>query len=355
MAYTNNYSYVDTPAYAFDLTYLTGYVVDSVNFTSCWGTNGAVQLGNLQYTITPLLPANGNSLAASDLRNEKDIPIATTNFTAAQYQAADCFNVTLNSAFIPYINTSTPTWITQRLANDVDNSSSGITWVSAQSSNISVTFSEYPAVLYDPFIIVTYHNTTGDVTPPMSITGLIGQSLTCDSADFQWTNPTDTDFNYTYTLKNNVFFGNLSNATTTQNWTGLAESTSYTISTHTVDLTGNMNTTWVNATVTTGACPTPTPTPTPTPSPTTLPIGPAVVNSVSCNSITPSIATALSILGVVLILIGFGILCYSSMFMRSYSMFYTATVISGYGMLILGAVLLMGSMYIINVIAGATC
>ena len=97
--------------------------------------------------------------------------------------------------------------------------------------------------------------TVTDTTPPASITNLANSSVTSSQINWTWTKPTDADFNHTYVLKDNVFYANLSNTTSYSLWTGLTEATSYTISTKTVDITGNMNVTWVNQTATTLANP----------------------------------------------------------------------------------------------------
>ena len=104
---------------------------------------------------------------------------------------------------------------------------------------------------------VTWVNVSAvpDTTPPLSITGLTNTTATtCNSINWTWTKSASVDFNHTYVLKNNVFYANLSNTTTFSLWTGLTESTLYTISTKTVDITGNMNATWVNASYTLSAC-----------------------------------------------------------------------------------------------------
>jgi hypothetical protein len=90
-----------------------------------------------------------------------------------------------------------------------------------------------------------------DITAPRSITGLTNSTVTNNSIMWTWTNPTDTDFNHTVQYKNGVLYYNSSNSTAAIIWTGLTNNTAYTFSSHTVDITGNMNATWVNATATT--------------------------------------------------------------------------------------------------------
>ncbi|WP_187151893.1 right-handed parallel beta-helix repeat-containing protein [Methanosarcina siciliae] len=84
--------------------------------------------------------------------------------------------------------------------------------------------------------------------PPSSITNL---QSTSESTRINWTwqNPPDPDFNHTETYLNNIFQTNTS--TEFFNATGLEPETEYTISTRTVDVSGNINETWVNSTATT--------------------------------------------------------------------------------------------------------
>ncbi len=85
---------------------------------------------------------------------------------------------------------------------------------------------------------------TVNAQPPASITG-----LTNTTGNFwhnwTWTNPVDADFNYTSVYINGSFVINTSNKY--YNLTANAHNQS-TISTHTVDIVGNVNQTWVNHT-----------------------------------------------------------------------------------------------------------
>jgi hypothetical protein len=81
-------------------------------------------------------------------------------------------------------------------------------------------------------------------TPPASITNL--QNTTGNFwHNWTWTNPADADFNYTTIYLNGSWMTNTSNEY--YNLTADAHNQS-TISTHTVDVNGNMNSTWVNLT-----------------------------------------------------------------------------------------------------------
>ena len=89
-----------------------------------------------------------------------------------------------------------------------------------------------------------YRVVTVDTIPPASITG-----LTNSTGDFwhnwTWTNPIDADFNYTSVYINSMWVVNTSNEY--YNLSADAHNSS-TISTKTVDTTGNVNATWVNHT-----------------------------------------------------------------------------------------------------------
>lgn len=93
------------------------------------------------------------------------------------------------------------------------------------------------------YIDVNY--SIADTTPPASITNL-QNTTTYYSINWTWTNPSDSDFNYTMIYINGSFITNTSNVYYLN--ASLSTSTQYTISTHTVDTSGNINSTWVNQT-----------------------------------------------------------------------------------------------------------
>ncbi|RPI40732.1 MAG: PKD domain-containing protein, partial [Methanoregulaceae archaeon] len=102
--------------------------------------------------------------------------------------------------------------------------------------------------------IVPKNITMNEVLVPMGSTNLTNSTANCTNISFSWNNPLHTDFNHTYTLKNNVWAGNYSKTTTSVVWDGLPETTEYTFSARTCDREGHCNTTWVNKTVTTATC-----------------------------------------------------------------------------------------------------
>ncbi|MCK5217385.1 MAG: PKD domain-containing protein, partial [Methanosarcinales archaeon] len=87
-----------------------------------------------------------------------------------------------------------------------------------------------------------------DITPPSSITNF-HPTPSPTHINWTWTTPSDPDFNHTQIYLNSLHQTNTS--TTFFNATSLAPNTEYTLSTRTVDTTGNINTTWINNTATT--------------------------------------------------------------------------------------------------------
>lgn len=93
--------------------------------------------------------------------------------------------------------------------------------------------------------------TTGDSTPPASVTNLQNSAVGPTWIRWTWTNPTDSDFSHVMVYIDNSFVTTTSNAY--YELSGLAEGTIYTIGLQTVDTTGNINTERVNDAATTAA------------------------------------------------------------------------------------------------------
>jgi parallel beta-helix repeat protein len=87
-----------------------------------------------------------------------------------------------------------------------------------------------------------------DITPPASVTNLHNVSYAPDFINWVWGDPSDTDFDHVMVYIDGIFRTNISKGIQSYNATGLALDTSYTISTHTVDSSGNINLTWINNT-----------------------------------------------------------------------------------------------------------
>jgi hypothetical protein len=102
-------------------------------------------------------------------------------------------------------------------------------------------------------LIIIRYTIGEDTIPPASVSNTGNSTTTASSINFTWTNPADADFNLTMVYKLGAFFHNVTNASSSDNWTGLTESTEYTIGTRTVDITGNVNSTWINWSATTNS------------------------------------------------------------------------------------------------------
>jgi len=113
--------------------------------------------------------------------------------------------------------------------------------MSGETYAVSVTFGDGDGMLS----YATAYFTLGDLTPPRSITDLHPTRGTT-WINWTWTNPPDLDFNHTMVYLNGTWQANTSNPF--YNATGLSPDASYEIGTHTVDTSGNVNTTWVNQT-----------------------------------------------------------------------------------------------------------
>ena len=121
----------------------------------------------------------------------------------------------------------------------------------AQEEYINGTIDEvkiYNRALDADEIMADYEKGLEDKTPPASISNL--QNFTGTTwINWTWTNPEDADFNHTTVHINGTFVENRSESTPFYNATYTAHATR-TISTHTVDNSGNTNSTWVNQTTT---------------------------------------------------------------------------------------------------------
>ncbi len=91
-----------------------------------------------------------------------------------------------------------------------------------------------------------------DITPPASIT-FTGMTRGFTYINWTWNDPADPDFAGVWIWIDNVFKENLSKGIQNFNDTSFTENTMHTISTRTIDESGNMNQTWFNRTDRTNA------------------------------------------------------------------------------------------------------
>jgi hypothetical protein len=85
-----------------------------------------------------------------------------------------------------------------------------------------------------------------DTTPPASVTNLVSTGQTNESISWSWTNPADPDFNHVIIYLDAANVANTTGTTYTAN--GLTPNSTYMITLHTVDTTGNVNATDVSET-----------------------------------------------------------------------------------------------------------
>lgn len=98
---------------------------------------------------------------------------------------------------------------------------------------------------------VSINYTVPDVTPPASVTNLANMSQGTTWIYWNWTNPTDSDFNSSIIYLNGTNVANTSN--NYYNATGLIQNTNYTIRINTKDSAGNVNYTNVTSTAKTSS------------------------------------------------------------------------------------------------------
>ncbi|APH38361.1 S-layer protein domain-containing protein [Methanohalophilus halophilus] len=91
--------------------------------------------------------------------------------------------------------------------------------------------------------------TTDDIIPPASINNLNESNVGLEEITWSWDNPLDSDFDYVMIYLNDTWQTNTSSESYTNS--SLDPGSDYEISTHTVDTSGNINSTWVNDTATT--------------------------------------------------------------------------------------------------------
>ncbi len=90
--------------------------------------------------------------------------------------------------------------------------------------------------------------TKKDTTKPASISSLTNKSYATSYIKWTWKDPKDADFSRVMVYIDGAFKKNVTKGTMYYNATGFTRNTLHRISTHTVDTSGNVNTTWVNHT-----------------------------------------------------------------------------------------------------------
>lgn len=203
----------------------------------------------MNLTVTSFNPANPLILSKSDFQTRNWL-VYSNNISISSWQTEARNNFTLSNLSVISKTGLTPLFVTTKW--DIDNS--GPTAVAGTKIVKTGIYDTTKGTTFRPFLEIDFTPAAEeDTTPPASITDLANET-TCNSINWTWTNPADADFNHTMIYSEAGFLYNKSNTTAFDLWSGIAESTSYTISTKTCDITGNCNQSWVNQTAITGTC-----------------------------------------------------------------------------------------------------
>jgi len=216
-------------------------------------------------------PASAQSMDIDDysvaVGTEITIPL---NIFESESIAGGFINISFNSSII-YIKNVTAGDFGSPVAN-INNTNGWVRIVAADNKAINKNTSVLANLVINGtsngssdliFEYVSLNNGTGDLVTPLISNGRITVTLSLDTTppssiynlesgnsstwiNWTWNNPLDLDFNHTMVYLDGIFAGNTSDQYF--NATGLLEGTAHTISTHTVDVIGNVNETWVNDT-----------------------------------------------------------------------------------------------------------
>jgi hypothetical protein len=252
---TNKYIEIGRMATTFNTSTIgSGSTIDNGTFRLLHYSNQRTLGGTSEVCILQGSPVNPLSYVAGDY-DAINLATVTELGNRVDYSGLgsneDMF-FTLNAAGKSAINKTGFTVIYTIDGDECDNSFSG-TWGASYVRRAYIRSLEHSTEAYRPYLEIGYTigGGGGDTTPPASITSFSSNSVTCTEENITWVNPPDADFNHTQMYKDNVWQINETNTTTFHKFTGLNSWQSYTYSTHTCDLTGNCNTTWVNQTVAT--------------------------------------------------------------------------------------------------------
>lgn len=124
--------------------------------------------------------------------------------------------------------------------------SSGVSALNMSNVRLVDPYGNYiPLILLNGTVII---NEKPDITPPECVGNLIKTGSNRKYIEWSWTDPTSPDFASVMVYINGEFKTNVTKGIKSYKATGLTPNNYYTISTHTVDTSGNINQTWVNNT-----------------------------------------------------------------------------------------------------------
>ncbi|RLJ00153.1 MAG: hypothetical protein DRP08_06690, partial [Candidatus Aenigmatarchaeota archaeon] len=238
--------------------YLPAFGKETVSFT--WSSSGG------SHRISVKLNPDRTIEESYYTNNEayKDITVTPkTDFTPPEISNVQALDITTNSATI--------TWDTDELSNSLvkyGETPGNYTLSKSDSSyvlkhNLTLTGLKDNTTYYyivnstdksDNSAESSEHSFTTfpiDTTPPASVEGLNETDKGTTWILWKWIYPFEPDFSHTMVYINGMFKANVSAPKHSFNATGLKPNTTYEIGTRTVDVSGNINITWVNDTATT--------------------------------------------------------------------------------------------------------
>ncbi|MEA3293547.1 MAG: hypothetical protein U9P81_01030, partial [Euryarchaeota archaeon] len=171
----------------------------------------------------------------------------TGNYTVRYANGSSGTNVSFNDSKVAWSSTNNATnWTQAKFTPDL--------WLASINSGdifqLGVYVENSTGANYTNFMLYS-DPIKDDITPPVSIIGLDNSTIGQTYINWTWTDPSDADFAEVMIYLNGTFITNVSKDVEHYNATGLTPDTNYTISTHTIDTSGNINNTWVNDSATT--------------------------------------------------------------------------------------------------------
>lgn len=202
--------------------------------------------GNAKYIIDkPLLKNNNMNLLLLRCDNTS---LGTGSSVSFNIYPAGSNNITVNNATLSF-NTDYPALWNEYLATI------GANWTLA-GNIVTINYPNHTKIrvigagISTPSNLVLLPVTTPvqDTMPPASVTNLINVTYLPLYINWTWADPTDADFDHVMVYIDGAFKGNVGRGVQYYNASYFRPNSTHTISTRTVDTSGNVNATWVNHT-----------------------------------------------------------------------------------------------------------
>jgi PKD repeat protein len=209
-ALTDTYTGITRLHYLFNSSLLPdGAIIDGA-VLSVYRVTPLTSLGDLNYSVTGVTPGTAGVVNTGDYQL-----VANTRFSTDVKATSNSWsNFTLNSDGLAAISKTGWSNFSIRMANDIDNSTTGITWVSPTTiySRMSTNLSE--AAANKPSLIITYHLSTDAPTSDFTATPLTGFApLSVQFNDTSIASPTTWSWAYKNATVGWTVFSTSKNAT----------------------------------------------------------------------------------------------------------------------------------------------